>query len=260
MKSRSRDAGNSTPPYRYISESKISTLEDDTSSITQVAAAVLGTGFGFTVDRTRPIAARLNSVLDRLRKADLISAAGEKGKNYIEGAFRFAETSMMGVAIWVAVEGQTTLLLGGSTRYLQFHAGHQTEQAPGSNRSEILRGLTTLWRRGIDVNGQPIVSTQPVIEFDMAELWGAAASCKVCDNIAHSKETVEMPYNVRSYYRLATDVYSLFDDAFVDNLKFVAVVFTDYEFPPDFYDIECRGKRFIVGSPLYVSQAAPAGS
>lgn len=252
------------PPFRYISESKISMLEKRNASFKNASASMFGTGIGIGIDHAPSISSRLNAVLSILKKDRMVSDLSGEG-NFLKVTGKFVETSLMGVALWVAIREDTVLLLGGSTRYLEFHGGHQTEQATGSNRSEILRALTTLWRARIGQKNNLILDTQfPIESFDQCELWGGKALSRVCDDIPYPKATIDLPLNIQQYFEYTTRVYYLFDDAFVDNLNCVAIVFTDYRFPTNFksnlFRSDFRGKRFVIGSPIYVPQVLPSGS
>jgi len=174
---------------------------------------------------------------------------------------------MKDVAIWVAVEGRDVILLGGSSRYLNFDNVEREQYnavLPGSNRSGILNALTTLWRVARYEDGAPVDDPSRI---EITESYHGALGdgfqviTKVVDEIPYREDIVRS--HIAEYYFDALRSYIFGGDLLVDNIEFAALVFTDYNFPDDIPGpnklIARKGDRFLIGSPIYVAQTAPSG-
>jgi hypothetical protein len=255
--------------FRYLSASKVNRLARGDEFAAGGSPSILGIGGGI-IRSPKSLIERLESVLDDLQHKKLLGSLDSRGCNFIFGQGRFVEYAMKQVVIWIAHSGSTILLIGGSTRFLNFDNFGKTEMpgvVPGTNRTAILNALTTLWRTAFPVNAANRQAGPRDIEF-YDTLYGVIDGSQVRttshDEIPYAVESL-IPRSLRAYMREARATYELCPDCLVDNLEYAAVVYTDHMFSKG----EARavracerpimaGDRLVIASPLYVAQLRPS--
>ena len=179
-----------TKYFRYLSATKVNRLVKRDFPVSGGGFSVLGTGANLNA-RPPTLRERLDQALSILRKEDALCDMDSPGSTFIAGCERFVEYLMRDVVIWIAKVETTILLLGGSSRFLNFDnfGGEELSGVvPGSNRSAILNALTTLWRTAKSQTSGKIISDPRQIEFHES-LYGSINGTQVVTN-AHD----EIPY------------------------------------------------------------------
>lgn len=256
--------------FRYLSATKVNRLICRDSPVSSGGISILGVGG--SLSRTSPsLRQRLDSVLEDLRHSGELGNLGSPSSNFIAGKGTFVEYLMKEVVIWIGQSDTTTVLLGGSSRFLNFdNFGKDSLSGvkPGSNRTAILNALTTLWRTAEASDVKAKITDPRAIEFwdtFYGSIDGRQVTTQSHDDIPYPLEAI-VPKSVAEYLREARAAYSLCPDYLIDELEYAAIVYTDYTFRED--DERARscetpirsGDRIVIGSPLYVAQLAPSGN
>lgn len=258
--------------FRYLSATKVNRLLKGDFPVSAGGFSVFGTGASLTI-KSSSLRARLERVMSALRNDQSLGDLSKLGSNFIAGRDRFVEYLMREVVIWIARTNNTILLLGGSSRFLNFDNfnGHELPGVmPGSNRTAILNALTTLWRTARSQDSGSIITDPRTIEFSETfhgSINGSQVVTEAHDEIPYPVEAV-VPRSISDYMREARSAYDLCPDYLVDNLEYAAVIYTDYVFPDDESPERARacetpireGDRIVIGSPLYIAQTGPSGS
>ena len=261
-----RSTGEVSKYYRYLSVTKVNRLIRGESPLSAGGFSLLGIGGNLTLSGTS-LRQRLDAVLKELHGNNLLGNLSTKNSIFIAGTGLFVEYLMSDVVIWIAKLERTILLLGGSSRNLNFDNFGKNEVSgivPGSNRTAILNAVTTLWRTAKNAStGEPIADPCQIKFWDSwGSIDGRTVRSEAHDDIPYPVEAI-VPKSIANYMGEARAIYDLCPDYFIDNLEYAAVVYKDYTFPEDVpATTACKwsiqaGERLIIGSPLYVAQLTP---
>jgi len=256
--------------YRYVSQSKLRMLERDYFPIDEGGISVFGVGITLSSNEDSPLTNRLEKLRRQLERQNLLRFIdSDQSSNFMQGSGTFVEYLMKDVVIWIMVSKSFVLLLGGSSRYLNFDNFSKENLpgvVPGSNRTAILNALTTLWRSVPHISNQELNKEDP---WDIA--WKDAMYGSVNGRQLVTENHDNSPYNfdiiecrsIQNYYEAAVVAYSYSPDYLIDNLEHMSIVYTDYRFQQNSRTprgVEIRqGTRFIIGSPIYIAQVSPSG-
>ena len=240
-------------------------LESSRRYISSTEISVLGSSVKLSGSSQIALTDRLNKVLKKLKKENLIQPISVRHSNFIEGRGWFGEYLIKGVALWICCDRdqKVFIVLGGSAAYVDLSNFEATELEvrSGSNITTYLNAFSTLFRIPYK-EGRLMYNESPEHINIFETIHGALGDGKYLkteafDGVPYSSEVLTS-HVMLNYFKILKAKCMLSASSIIREMEYAAIVHADYVYDSINKDgyLE-NGDRFVLGSPIYIAQCSP---